>query len=220
MESMFANRAEAGCAVAGLLGGYAGRDDVVVLGLARGGVPVAFEVARALDSGLDVLVVRKLGVPAQPELAMGAIALGGALYRDRDMIQSMGVTEAQFAGVLARERMELARREALYRGPRPTLEIEGRVAIVVDDGMATGATMKAAVMALRERKPARIVAALPVVPADAEGRIDNIVDELVRVLRPHTYFGVGQFYFDFAQTEDAEVFRLLTQAREASSSCK
>jgi putative phosphoribosyl transferase len=212
MNSVFANRAEAGRALVKLLGDYAARDDVVILGLPRGGVPVAFEIARSLPGELDVLIVRKLGVPAQPELAMGAIASGGALYVDRNVIRYMGVTGAEFDGVLAREQSELSRREALYRDKRPKVVIEGRVAIVVDDGMATGATMKAAVMALREKKPSRIVAALPVVPADSDAGVESLVDELVCVLRPHNYFGVGQFYLDFDQTDDAEVFELLRQA--------
>jgi putative phosphoribosyl transferase len=213
MKSMFANRAEAGQALVKLLGDYAARDDVVVLGLPRGGVPVAFEIAQALPAELDVLIVRKLGVPVQPELAMGAIASGGALYVDHNVVRYMGVTGAEFDAVLARERSELSRREALYVDKRTTAEIEGRVAIVVDDGMATGATMKAAVMSLREKKPSRIVAALPVVPADSDACMDEVVDEWVCVLRPHNYFGVGQFYLDFDQTDDAEVFELLRQAR-------
>ena len=149
----------------------------------------------------------------QPELAMGAIASGGAFYLDRDVVQYMSVSEAELATVLAQEKSELARREALYRGTRPPVAIEGRVAIVVDDGLATGATLTAAVMALREKKPSRIVAALPVVPADSGACMDEVVDEWVCVLRPHNYFGVGQFYLDFDQTDDAEVFELLRQAR-------
>ena len=216
MDSVFANRAEAGRALAGLLGAYAGRDDVVVLALPRGGVPVGFEVAQALAADFDVLIVRKLGVPIQPELAMGAIASGGAFYLDRNVVRYMSVTETELDTVLAQEKSELARREALYRGRRPAVEIAGRVAIVVDDGMATGATLKAAVMALREKKPSRIVAALPVAPADSDARIESIVDEFVCVLRPYTYLSVGQFYLDFCQTGDAEVFELLRQAREDS----
>jgi putative phosphoribosyl transferase len=213
MESVFSNRAEAGRALAGLLGAYAGRNDVVVLAIPRGGVPVGFEVARALAADLDVMIVRKLGVPFQPELAMGAIASGGAFYLDRDVVQYMSVSEAEFASVLAQEKSELARREALYRGTRPPVAIEGRVAIVVDDGLATGATLTAAVMALRVKKPSRIVAALPVAPADSDARIESIVDEFVCVLRPYAYWSVGQFYLDFCQTSDAEVSELLRQAR-------
>ncbi|SAL77825.1 phosphoribosyl transferase domain-containing protein [Caballeronia terrestris] len=216
MDTVFDNRIDAGRALAALLGAYAGRDDVLVLGLPRGGVPVGFEVARALDADLDVLVVRKLGVPIQPELAMGAIASGGAFYLDDSIVRYTGVTQAELDAVIARERNELARRESAYRGTRGPLYVEGRVAIVVDDGMATGATMKAAAMALRDRKPARIVAALPVAPADSDARIESVVDEFVCVMRPRNYFGVGQFYVDFSQTSDEEVSSLLKQAREDS----
>lgn len=216
MQTVFDNRIDAGRALAALLGAYAGRDDVLVLGLPRGGVPVGYEVARALDADLDVLVVRKLGVPIQPELAMGAIASGGAFYLDDSIVRYTGVTQAELDAVIARERNELARRESAYRGARGPLEVEGRVAIVVDDGMATGATMKAAAMALRERKPARIVAALPVTPADSDARIEGVVDEFVCVMRPRNFFGVGQFYVDFSQTSDEEVSSLLMQAREDS----
>jgi putative phosphoribosyl transferase len=214
MESVFDNRVDAGRALAGLLGAYAGRDDVLVLGLPRGGVPVGFEVARALDADLDVLVVRKLGVPIQPELAMGAIASGGAFFLDDDIVRYTGVSPAELDAVIARERNELARRESAYRGARGTLDVEGRIAILVDDGMATGATMKAAAMALRERKPARIVAALPVAPADSDAQIERVVDEFVCVMRPRNFFGVGQFYIDFSQTSDEEVSGLLQLAQE------
>jgi putative phosphoribosyl transferase len=214
MGSVFDNRVDAGRALAGLLGAYAGRDDVLVLGLPRGGVPVGFEVARALDANLDVLVVRKLGVPIQPELAMGAIASGGAFFLDDDIVRYTGVSPAELDAVIARERNELARRESAYRGARGPLDVEGRVVILVDDGMATGATMKAAAMALRERKPARIVAALPVAPADSDAQIERVVDEFVCVMRPRNFFGVGQFYIDFSQTSDEEVSGLLQLAQE------
>jgi putative phosphoribosyl transferase len=216
MESVYENRVEAGRVLAGLLAGYAHRDDVLVLGLPRGGVPVAFEVARALDADLDVLVVRKLGVPIQPELAMGAIASGGAFYLDDSIVRYAGVSPAELDAVIASERIELARRERAYRGNRGPVDVEGRIAIVVDDGMATGATMKAAAMALRERKPACIVAALPVAPADSESRVEAVVDEFICAMRPRSYFGVGQFYLDFSQTSDEEVFELLGEARRDS----
>jgi putative phosphoribosyl transferase len=214
MESVFDNRVDAGRALAGLLGAYAGRDDVLVLGLPRGGVPVGFEVARALDADLDVLVVRKLGVPIQPELAMGAIASGGAFFLDDDIVRYTGVSPAELDAVIERERNELARRESAYRGARGPLDVEGRIAILVDDGMATGATMKAAAMALRERKPARIVAALPVAPADSDAQIERVVDEFVCAMRPRNFFGVGQFYIDFSQTCDEEVSEFLQLAQE------
>ncbi|SAL41379.1 phosphoribosyl transferase [Caballeronia cordobensis] len=214
MNSAFENRREAGRELARLLNEYANRDDVTVLALPRGGVPVAYEVARALGARLDVLVVRKLGVPVQPELAMGAIASGDAFFLDERIVDYAGVDKHDLERVIARERAELERREKLYRGDRPPLDMNGRIAIVVDDGMATGATMKAAAMSLRHAHPSKIVAALPVAPLDSEARIEDIVDDFVCVLRPERYFGVGQFYVDFDQTSDDEVRELLDAARK------
>jgi putative phosphoribosyl transferase len=201
--------------LAARLRAYANRDDLSVLALPRGGVPVAYEVALALNADLDVLVVRKLGVPSQPELAMGAIASGDAFYLDERMVEIAGISSGQLDEVIARERAELARRETLYRGNDAPLDVRARVAIVVDDGMATGATMKAAAMSLRRAHPARIVAALPVAPLDSEARVEDVVDEFVCVLRPYRYYGVGQFYDDFTQTSDDEVRALLDAARNA-----
>jgi putative phosphoribosyl transferase len=214
MNSTFENRREAGRELAQHLKAYANRNDVSVLALPRGGVPVAFEVARALGAPLDVLVVRKLGVPVQPELAMGAIASGDAFFLDERIVEYAGVGKDELGQVIARERVELARREKLYRGDAPPLDVRGRVAIVVDDGMATGATMKAAAMSLRQAHPAKIVAALPVAPLDSEARVEDVVDEFVCVMRPRNYFGVGQFYVDFDQTSDEEVRELLDAARK------
>jgi putative phosphoribosyl transferase len=213
MERAFTDRAEAGRTVAGLLDAYANRNDVVVLALPRGGVPVAFEVARTLGVALDVLVVRKLGVPWQAELAMGAIASGGALYVDDALVREISLPQAAFDRVLANERAELERREQSYRAQhRMPVEIEGRVAIVVDDGVATGASMKAAVQALRARRPAKIVAALPVAPPGAAERLAEDVDEFVCVLTPANFYAVGQFYADFSETTDHDVRALLAQA--------
>ncbi|WP_118181242.1 phosphoribosyltransferase [Paraburkholderia phosphatilytica] len=216
-ERPFANRADAGRELARLLTHYAARSDVIVLALPRGGVPVAFEVAKALAAPLDLLVVRKLGVPYQPELAMGAIASGGALYVDRHLVRDACVDTAQFDAVLARERGELARREAQYRGTRAPLAVADRVAIVVDDGMATGASLRAAALALRARgetdRPVKIVAALPVAPYSAAARIGDTVDEFVCVKTPMRFISVGQYYVDFQQTEDDEVRALLDAAR-------
>ncbi|GGD62598.1 phosphoribosyltransferase [Caballeronia grimmiae] len=211
MTSTFTDRRHAGRELATLLSTYAARDDVIVLGLPRGGVPVAFEVASALDAMLDVLVVRKLGVPWQPELAMGAIASGDAFYLDERIVEYAGVSASALEDVIASERAELGRRERLYRGSRPPLILSGKIAIIVDDGMATGATMKAAAMSLRngDAPPALIVAAVPVAPLDSEARVAHVVDEFVCVLRPQQYLGVGQFYFDFDQTSDEEVRTLL-----------
>ena len=217
MEHRFADRAEAGRVLARQLSTRAGRRDVVVLGLPRGGVPVAFEVAKALGAPLDVLVVRKLGVPMQPELAMGAIASGDALYVDRHLQHETGVTEAEFARVLSQERAELARREALYRDAWPALPVSGRTVIVVDDGMATGATLKVAVEALRANAPAAIIAALPVAPADAAARLGDSVDELVCAMKPQVFFSVGQFYVDVSETADDEVRDRLARAHRDAS---
>ncbi|MDR5857564.1 phosphoribosyltransferase [Caballeronia sp. LZ062] len=211
MNSIFRDRREAGRELAALLSDYAHRDDVIVLGLPRGGVPVAFEVASALGVEMDVLVVRKLGVPYQPELAMGAIASGDAFYLDERIVDYAGVSTFELDAVIERERAELARREAMYRGLRPPLDTAGKVAIVVDDGMATGATLRAAVMSLRngDAPPAQVVAAVPVSPEDAATRLAGVVDACVCVLQPRHFLGVGQFYIDFDQTSDDEVRTLL-----------
>lgn len=213
MTSTFIDRRDAGRELAALLSAYAKRDDVIVLGLPRGGVPVAFEVASALDAELDVLVVRKLGVPWQPELAMGAIASGNAFFLDERIVDYAGVSKTALDEVIANERAELLRRETLFRGSRPPLDVAAKVAIIVDDGMATGATMKAAAISLRNAHapPASIVAAVPVAPLDSEARVAGAVDEFVCVLRPYQYLGVGQFYLDFDQTSDDEVRALLSQ---------
>jgi putative phosphoribosyl transferase len=213
MDSTFENRRQAGRDLATHLRQYANRDDVVVLALPRGGVPVAFEVAQALRAPLDVLVVRKLGVPAQPELAMGAIASGEAFFLDRGIVEYAGVSQDELDRVIADERAELQRRDRLYRDGRPPLDVHGRVVILVDDGMATGATLNAAAMSLRAAHPAKIVAALPVAPLDSDARVKRVVDEFVCVLRPRAFFGVGQFYDDFDQTSDDEVRTLLDTAR-------
>ncbi|MDS0862246.1 phosphoribosyltransferase family protein [Burkholderia pseudomultivorans] len=214
MTECFADRADAGSRLAGALHDYAGRGDVVVLALPRGGVPVAYPVAQALRAPLDILVVRKLGVPYEPELAMGAIATGGTIHLQHAVIRSMGVTDAQLADTIARESDELKRREALYRGARAPLPVEGRTAIVVDDGVATGASMRVALQALRERHPARIVAAVPVAPASARHAFDTLADAFVAVVWPLSLFGISQFYARFEQTGDDEVRRLLDAACE------
>lgn len=210
----FSDRTEAGSVLARRLTAYAGRSDAIVLALPRGGVPVAYEVAQALHVELDVLVVRKLGVPHYPELAMGAIASGGALYLDERTIRTAGVTQLEIAAVLSDERRELARREALYRGHRPPLKIEGRTVIVVDDGIATGASMRVAIEALRTGKPARIVVAVPVAPEGTAERLDGLADEFVCTHSAREFGGVGRFYGDFGQTSDAEVRALLARSHQ------
>jgi putative phosphoribosyl transferase len=213
MDSRFRNRRDAGRELAELLSAYAQQPNVRVLALPRGGVPVAFEVARALAAPLDVLVVRKLGVPSQPELAMGAIASGEAFYLDDRMVEAASVSRDALDDVIAHERAELARRERLYRGSNSPLDVHGCVAIIVDDGMATGSTLRAAAMSLRHAHPARIIAALPVAPLDADTRVKDVIDEFVAVTRPRHFLGVGQFYDDFDQTSDEEVRALLDEAR-------
>ncbi len=211
MYAPFKDRVEAGRVLAAQLSSEAGRD-AVVLALPRGGVPVAFEVAKALDAELDVLPVRKIGVPGQKELAMGAIAPGDALHIDQDTMRAAHVSQAQFDAVLAQERIELARRETAYRGNRPPAPVQGRTVLLVDDGIATGATMQAAVLALRARGPARLVVAVPVGPKGIEADFAGIVDAFVCVAQPEPFFSVGQQYEDFGETTDDEVRELLRQA--------
>ncbi|MBW4047101.1 MAG: phosphoribosyltransferase [Proteobacteria bacterium] len=213
MDLRFEDRFAAGRALARALPAYAAHGDVLVLALPRGGVPVAFEVARALGAELDVLIVRKLGVPRQPELAMGAISSGDALYLNDDLIALTGVTKAEIESVLEAEREELARRELLYRGSRPAVRVEGRTVIVVDDGIATGASMHAALLALRSKHPARIVVAVPVAPAQTRERLGAATDVFISVMTPEPFYAVGQFYEHFDQTSDEEVRTLLERSR-------
>ncbi|RQZ39156.1 phosphoribosyltransferase [Burkholderia sp. Bp9090] len=212
MTECFADRADAGRQLALALHDYAGRRDVVVLALPRGGVPVAFPIAQALRAPLDVLVVRKLGMPSDPEFAIGAIATGGAIHLQHAAIRAMGVSDSQLADVIVRETAELQRRDTLYRGARPPLPVDGRIAIVVDDGIATGASMRVALQALRKRHPARIVAAAPVAPAGAQHAFDDLADAFVTVSQPLRFFGISQFYTRFDQTGDDEVRALLDAA--------
>lgn len=210
-EPLFDDRRAAGRALAGLLTEYAGRDDLMVLALPRGGVPVAREVARALGAPLDVLVVRKLGAPGREELAMGAIAAGGARVLNEAVIRALGVDEQQLRSETERQREELERRERTYRGDRPWPELAGRTLIVVDDGFATGATMKAAVRALRLFEPREILVAVPVAPDTAEAEMSRLADRFVAVATPADFVAVGRWYRDFEQTTDDEVRQLLAQ---------
>lgn len=211
MAAEFANRTEAGRALAHKLGEFAGRSDILVLALPRGGVPVAYEVAEALKAPLDVLLVRKIGVPEQPELAMGAIASGGGYTINREVVDEMHVTAAEFGAVLQRELEELHRREQVYRRNRPPVVIADKTVIVVDDGLATGSTMRAAVAALRRLQPARIVVAVPVAPADTLYRLEALADEVICLLTPEPFSAVGLHYMNFGQVGDSEVRELLAK---------
>jgi erythromycin esterase-like protein/predicted phosphoribosyltransferase len=208
----FRNRVEAGRRLASHLSAYGGRSDVSVFGLPRGGVPVAAEVARQLRAPLDVYLVRKLGVPGHPEFAMGAIAEGGVEVLNERLIADLGIPEALVRQVAVRERLELDRRDRLYRADRPAAPIRGRTILLIDDGLATGATMEAAVIALRARQPARIVVAAPIGAVDTCRRLRTVADEVVCVATPEPLQAVGRWYEDFAQTSDDEVRALLAAA--------
>lgn len=213
MTRRFKDRADAGRLLAQKLGRYAHKPDVLVLALPRGGVPVAFEVARALAAPIDVFVVRKLGTPGQTELAMGAIATGGVRVLNEDVIRLLRIPERVIDEVAAEEHREMKRRERAYRGERPAPEIQGRTLILVDDGLATGSTMHAAVAALRQGQPARIVVAIPVAPPSTLDEFAKEADEVVCVLAPDGPFdGVGRWYVNFSQTTDREVRELLERA--------
>jgi putative phosphoribosyl transferase len=206
---IFRNRAEAGEQLASRLAEYANREDVVVLGVPRGGVPVAFKVATALNLPLDVFVLRKLGVPGHEELAFGAIGSGGVRVLDRAIVEGIGLSNTVIELVTRRERVELARREQIYRGGRPSLEVRGKTVILVDDGIATGSSLRAGVRALRQMQPAAIVIAAPVAPQATINRLKQEVDDVVCVAVPERFYGVGQFYEDFTQVSDEEVIELL-----------
>lgn len=210
----FADRTEAGRVLAEKLDKYAGRDDVIVLGLPRGGLPVAFEVAQRLGASLDVFIVRKLGVPGFEELAAGAIASGGVRVLNQDVIRSIPNAENVIELVTAKETAELERRERSYRDGRPSPELRDRVVILVDDGLATGATMHAAVKALRQHGAARVVVAVPVGPAETCREFEDEADEVVCATAPEFFHAVGQFYEDFSQTSDEEVREILARAAQ------
>jgi predicted phosphoribosyltransferase len=214
MERAFSNRAEAGLLLAEKLQKYAGRDDVIVLGLPRGGVPVAYEVAKRLRAPLDVFIVRKLGVPGFEELAAGAIASGGVRVLNEDVVRAIPYASEAIEAVTSRETAELQRREQIYREGRPAPELRDKVAILVDDGLATGATMRAAVKALQQRGTAKIVVAVPVGPPDTCQEIAQEADETICLSTPPFFQAVGQYYDDFSQTGDDDVRELLTRAAQ------
>jgi putative phosphoribosyl transferase len=211
----FRNRTEAGQLLARKLAGYANRQDVLVLALPRGGVPVAYAVARALAVPLDVLVARKLGVPGEEELAMGAIAPGGTRVLNEDIVRQYNIPPAVIDAVTFKEQAEMQRRIQAFRGNRPPPVIEGRAVIVVDDGIASGATTRAAIATVRRQRPARIVVAAPVAAAQICAALRQEVDEVVCVLEPEVFWGVGAFYDRFPQLTDEEVQALLALAWDA-----
>jgi predicted phosphoribosyltransferase len=214
VPSRFRDRADAGRYLGALLSSYAGRNDVVVLALPRGGVPVGLEIARALEAPLDVIVVRKLGVPGHEELAFGALALGGTRVLNPDVVRQLGLTADLIEAVSVRERDELERRERLYRGERPPAELSGKTVVLVDDGLATGASMRAAVAAVRTRSPARVVVAVPTAALETCALLRTEVDELVSPLTPEYFRAVSLWYDYFEQLSDTEVRELLEQAEE------
>jgi predicted phosphoribosyltransferase len=209
----YKDRRHAGRVLAEALRKYAGRPDVVVLALPRGGVPVAYEVATRLGAPLDVFVVRKLGVPGHEEYAMGAIASGGVIVLDRAVIQGLGIPSSAVEAAIAREQAELARREQLYRGGRPPLDVTGKTAILIDDGLATGSTMRAAVAGLRERGAQRIVVGVPIASPETCQELSGEVDDIVCAATPEPFVAVGLWYENFEQTSDEEVRQLLEAAQ-------
>jgi putative phosphoribosyl transferase len=209
---LFRDRSEAGRVLAARLARYADRPDVMVLALPRGGVPVGYEVARALHAPMDVFIVRKLGVPGHEELAMGAVASGGVRVLNDQVVAGLGVPDYVIDAVAAWEQQELERRERLYRGQRPPPDVRGKTVILVDDGLATGSTMLAAVRALRQLGPARVVVAVPVASRDTCELLKSEVDEVVCAVTPEPFYAVGLWYRNFSQTTDEEVRELLEQS--------
>lgn len=209
---VFNNRVHAGQMLAEALMKHANREDVIVLGLPRGGVPVAYEVASKLNAPLDVLVVRKLGVPGYEELAMGAIASGGVQVVDHDMMRALGIPRAALEAEAAAQLKELHRREMAYRGHTGSPEVAGRTVILIDDGIATGSTIRAAVLALRQQHPKEIIIAVPVAAPDSCAALNPLVDDLVVLTMPEDFGGVSRWYEDFSQTTDDEVRQVLAQA--------
>lgn len=211
-QSRFRDRSDAGRRLATALASYAAREDVLVLALPRGGVPVAYEVAQALGAPLDVFLVRKLGVPGHEELAIGALASGGVRILNEDIVSALGLDEETIDRIAAREEQVLQQREKLYRGTRPPPQVQARVLILIDDGLATGATMRAAIAALKRQSPARLVVAVPVAPIDTCETIREEIDELVCLMTPVFFHGVSAWYDDFSQTTDEEVRSLLAKS--------
>jgi predicted phosphoribosyltransferase len=213
-RARFRDRYEAGQRLAVALKHYAGRPNLLVLALPRGGVPVAYEVARALHAPLDVMLVRKLGVPGHEEFAMGAIASGGIRVISHDVVRALGIPDGTLATIVAEEEHELSRRERAYRGDRPPPQVPGKTVILIDDGLATGSTMRAAVAALKAQRPERLVIAVPVAAPETCEAMRGEVDEVVCALAPEPFMAVGQWYQDFSQITDDEVRELLRRGGE------
>jgi predicted phosphoribosyltransferase len=213
IPGQFHDRREAGRMLAQKLAAYAGDPDVVVLALPRGGVPVAYEVAQALNAPLDVFLVRKLGVPGHEEYAMGAIASGGVRVLNDELVRTLGLPQSSIDAIAAQEERELQRREMLYRGTREPPDVRGKTVVLVDDGLATGATMYAAIKALRALEPARIVVAVPVAAPDTCDHLRTVADEVICAITPEPFRAVGLWYHDFSQTRDEEVIELLARSK-------
>jgi putative phosphoribosyl transferase len=218
LHPAFQNRREAGKLLALKLARYADRPDLLVLALPRGGVPVAFEVSQALRAPLDVFVVRKLGMPGNEELALGAIATGGGVAMNVDLVEAYRIPERVIESIAAREAEEIARRERLYRGDKPAPQISGRTVILIDDGLATGASMNAAIGTLRKQNPAKIVVGVPISAPEVCDEFHSGVDEIVCAITPEPFYSVGTWYQDFSPTTDEEVHELLEQADRVRSS--
>lgn len=215
---IFTSRSEAGHLLAGRLRSYTNQADVIVLGLPRGGVPVAYELAAALHVPMDIFLCRKLGAPGREELAMGAIASGGVRVLHQDVMDAIGVSARELDEITERESRELDRREKVYRGDTPPPNLSRRTVVLVDDGIATGSSMEAAILALRAQQPARIVVAVPVAPPSTVVSLRPLADELVCLAEPKSFRGVGEFYKDFRQLTDDEVRVLLRRPRPGSDS--
>lgn len=217
LQTLWQDRSVAGQSLVEPLLRYAHRPDVIILALPRGGVPVAYEVATALQVRLDLMVVRKLGVPSQPEFAMGAIASGGIQIRNEEVLRAHSIDQDSYDAVVAREARELSRREQVYRGTRAPLQLKDQVVILIDDGLATGASMLAAIQAVQVQAPARIVVAVPVAPLDTVETLRCIVNEVICPLIPERMMSIGYWYSNFPQTTDAEVIELLQRAWQRES---
>ena len=217
LQTLWQDRSVAGQSLVEPLLRYARRPDVIILALPRGGVPVAYEVSTALQVRLDLMVVRKLGMPSQPEFAMGAIASGGIQIRNEEVLRAHSIDQDSYDAVVARETRELSRREQVYRGTRAPLQLKDQVVILIDDGLATGASMLAAIQAVQVQAPARIVVAVPVAPLDTVETLRCIVNEVICPLIPERMMSIGYWYSNFPQTTDAEVIELLQRAWQRES---